>query len=183
VDANGPSYAVYDDRIAIGLLPGNVPAIAYPNATAISWANRAGGTWSTEAIRPFGSYTDMSMEIDGTGAVRLNYWVAFGTQEYAVRTNGSWSRTGLAGWGVLPRGFPSPATIAAIGYTGLNDPMPLQMLRQSAGTFVAETVDPSLGDGSSIDAALLQRSGLTGTISLLVGGYRAMRLYQRCAFP
>jgi hypothetical protein len=184
IEANGPTYTTWDDGIAIGLLPGDVPAVAYPGATAIHYASRTNGTWTVEPVFTFGGYTGMSMEISASGVVRLDYLVGYGQQQLAVRENGAWTTTPLSGFGVLPNGFPMAPVIAEIDYTGLNNPNPLVLLSEGAGgSFTRETLKADVGNGTGIDAAIVDGSGVNGTIWVLTGGYQSLTLYHRCAFP
>jgi hypothetical protein len=186
VDTNGATYAPGDDGINIGLLPGNVPAIGYQSSLGIEFATRGAAGWTVEhVVSSPGDYSSISMEIDpGSGTVRLLSEPGFAVLDYSVRSNGTWSTTQFAGGGVLPNGFPTPARIAAVGYTGLNDPMPLQLLTQaSGGSWTTEPVTSGTANGTSVDAAIVQGSGPSGTIWVLLGEYQGLYLYHRCASP
>jgi hypothetical protein len=183
VDASGPSYSTENDGVAIGLMPGDVPAIAYPTASAIRLATRASnGTWASELVAPIpaGEYTNVTMEIDSTGVVRLDYQVGSAQQEIAVRAAGAWTTIDTVGWGVLPGGFPPTLTIAS-NDAGFNVNMPLVLYRQSGSSLSQETIDSY--SGAPVQAAIIDGSGVGGNIWVLCGGYKALTLYHRCAFP
>lgn len=186
VDPNGPTYAVYDDGIAIGFLPGGVPAVGYQGPTSVNFASRAGGTWTIEKVQTSpGDYSNISMEIDpASGDARMIYDVGYGVAGYAQRSNGVWATTPMSGWGVLPSGaFPTPARIAFDGFTNVNSPSPVELLTQrSDGSFGTETIVASPGNGFA-EQSIIQGSGAGGTISVLLGGYQQMLLYRRCASP
>jgi hypothetical protein len=176
IESPGPSYTTYDDSIAIGFLPGNVLAVAWPGSSQIRFASRGASGWSAENVAPDGGdYTRVSMEIDGTGVVRLTYSVGFGAGQLAVKKSGVWSTTNISGWSILPPGFPAATTMVTVSYTNVNSPTPLVIMRQNGSGFSSERVIDDTGN-SSLEATIFDSQNLW----ILMGGYQALTLYHRC---
>ncbi len=187
VDAVGPSYDPFDDGISIGLLPGNVPAVAYQAATSANLASRGGanganGTWTLEQIKTTGSqYASVSMAIDpSNGDVRVVFTNGAIYGYYGVKSAGVWTTTALTGTaGVLPGGpFAGPARIA--NYTAATNGAMELLTQLPSGAFTPDSVG---GTDEGIDALLVQGSGTGGHVWLLAGGYLRENLYSRCALP